>query len=100
PVACEVARVAVAVPALVMVEDPRGDRLDAERVEHVLADLGMALEHLALARRQRPALAQDLLGDRELAEVVQLAGEADQLDLLARQGGGLRGPAGGPAPGA
>jgi hypothetical protein len=45
----------------------------------------MALEHLTLARRQRAALAQDLLGNRELAEIVELAGEADQLDLLARQ---------------
>ena len=45
----------------------------------------MALEHLALARGERAALAQDLLRDRDLAEVVKAAREADELDLLLRQ---------------
>src|SRR5438132_8538921 len=45
----------------------------------------MTLEHLALAGGERAALAEDLLRDRELAEVVQLAREANQLHLVLRQ---------------
>ena len=42
----------------------------------------MALEHEPLGIRQLSRLAQDLLRDRKLAEVVQRAGEARQLDLF------------------
>ena len=41
----EAVRVAGAVPALVVVEHPGRDGLDAERVEHAEADLGVPLEH-------------------------------------------------------
>ena len=75
-------RVAGAVPALVVVENPVGDRLDAEALEHPVADLRVALEHHPLRLGERARLAQDLLRDRELAEVVQAGGEAGQLDLL------------------
>ena len=78
--------IAVPVPALVVVQDPGGDRLDAERVEHAKADLRMALEDEALGLVQGPGL-KDLLGDGELSEVVQGAGQAGELDLL-----GLEGP--------
>ena len=76
-------RIAGAVPALVVVQHPVGDRVDAEALEHAEADLRVALEHEPLGLGERAGLAQDLLGDRELAEVVQAAGEACQLDLLA-----------------
>ena len=71
-----------AVPALVVVQDPLGDRLDPEAVEHPESDLRVTLEHEPLGPGQRAGLAQDLLGDRELAEVVQAAGEPRELDLL------------------
>jgi hypothetical protein len=43
---------------------------------------GMALEDEALGLVQGAGLAQDLLGDGELAEVVQAPGQAGELDLL------------------
>ena len=79
---CEAVRIAGAVPALVVVEHPVGDRVDAEALEHAEADLRMALEHEPLGVRERAGLAQDLLGDRQLAEVVQACGQSRQLDLL------------------
>ena len=85
-------RISGAVPALVMVEHPFGDRVDAEALEHSVADLGVALEDEALRRRQWTGLAQDLLRDRELAEVVEAAREAGQLDLLLIQAEPLRDP--------
>src|ERR671918_3009299 len=42
----------------------------------------MPLEHEALRLVERSRLAQDLLGNRELAEVVQAAGEACELDVF------------------
>ena len=65
-----------------MVQDEIGDRIDAEAVEHAKADLRVALEHEPLRVGQRARLAQDLLRNGELAEVVQAAGEARELDLL------------------
>ena len=64
-------RIARPVPALVVMQHPVGDRLDAEALEHAVADLRMTLEHEPLGVGQRARLAQDLLRDRELAEVVQ-----------------------------
>ena len=75
-------RVPGAVPALVVMEDPVGDGVDAEAVQHPEADLRMALEDEPLGAGQRAGLAEDLLGDRELAEVVQAAREPGKLDLL------------------
>src|SRR4051812_47462820 len=99
--------VAVAVPALVVMEDPLGDRVDAEALEHAVADLRMALEDEPLRVGQccglaqavvggalggEPlrvgqccGLAQDLLGDRELAGVVQAPRGARQFDLVGGQ---------------
>ena len=65
-----------------MVEDEIGDRLDAEAVEHPEADLRVALEDEPLRIGERAGLAQDLLGDGELPEVVETAREAGELDLL------------------
>ena len=58
------------------------DRVDAEALEHAEADLRVALQHQALGVGERAGLAQDLLRDRELAEVVQAARQPCQLDLL------------------
>src|SRR3954454_2073870 len=80
--AWEPVRVTVPVPTFVVMEDPVGDRLDAEAVEHPEADLRVALQDEALRAGQWAGLAEDLLGDRELAEVVQAPGEPGQLDLL------------------
>jgi len=54
----------------------------------------MALQHHALGVGQRSGLAQDLLGDRELAEVVQARGEAGELDLFLREAEPPRGSGG------
>src|SRR5258707_7504427 len=64
-----------------VVQHPFRDRLDAETLEHAVADLRMALQHQALRLVQRTRLTQDLLGNRELPEIVEAAGEPDQLDL-------------------
>ena len=64
-----------------MVENPLGDGVDAEALEHAVADLGMAFEHEPLRVRERPGLAEDLLRDGELSEVVQARGKPGQLDL-------------------
>jgi len=80
-VAAEAVGIAVPVPALVVVQDPGGDRLDPERVEHAKADLGMALEDEALGLVQGAGLSQDLLRDGELAEVVELSGTLELLEL-------------------
>src|SRR3954447_23946587 len=56
-------RVAVAVPALVVVEDPVGDRVDAEALEQGVADRRMALGREPLRVGQSCGLAQDLLRD-------------------------------------
>src|SRR5207248_1342221 len=52
-----------------------------EALEHPVTDLRMPLQDEALRLVERARLPQDLLGDRELAEIVQAAREADQLDL-------------------
>src|SRR5439155_22165028 len=80
-VAPQPVRIAIAVPALVVVQHPVGDGLDAEALEHPIADLRMALEDEALRLVEIAGLAQDLLRDRELAEVVEARREPGQLDL-------------------
>ena len=66
-------------------EHPFGHRLDAEALEHPMGDLRMPLHDEPFGARQLAGLLQDLLRDRELAEVVQAAGEPRQLDLGRRQ---------------
>ncbi len=76
----ELVGIARAVPPLVVVENALGHRVDAEALEHPVADLRMALEHEPLGVAERRRLPQQLLRDRELAEVVEVAAESDQLD--------------------
>ena len=69
--AAQTVGIAAAVPALVVVQHEIGDGVDAQAVEHPETDLRMAFEDESLRVGERAGLAQDLLGDRELAEVVQ-----------------------------
>src|SRR5438477_516677 len=57
------------------------DGLHAEPFENAVADLRMALHDEPLRLVERGGLAQDLLGNRELADVVQAAREPRELDL-------------------
>jgi hypothetical protein len=66
----------------VVVENQVGDRVDTEAVEHAEADMRMALEHESLRVGQCTGLPQDLLRNRQLAQVVEAAGQPGQLDLL------------------
>ena len=75
-------RIAVPVPALVVVQDPVGDRLDAKAVEHAEADLRMPLQNEPLGVGERAGLPQDLLRNSELAQVVEAACQACELDQL------------------
>ena len=77
----EAVGIAGAVPALVVVQHPVRHRLDAEALEHPVGDLRVALDDEPFGARQLAGLLEDLFRDRELAEVVQAAGEARQLDL-------------------
>jgi hypothetical protein len=69
----------------VVVEHPGRDRLERERLEHPVADLRVALDDASLRGGEGPGLVQDLLRDQELPDVVEAAGDADELDLLAVQ---------------
>ena len=80
-----------------MVKDPLCDGVDAQAVQHAEADLRMALEHEPLRAGEWPWLAEDLLGDRKLAEIVQAARKPRELDVLlveAEVGGDARGQLG------
>ena len=88
--------IALAVPALVVAEDQRRHRI---RERHAADDLGADLrvdaDLLELFLRQRPGLRQDVLGHRQLADVVQQRRGLDALDLVlrhaerAREAGGV-----------
>ena len=65
-------------------QHPIGDRLDAEALEHAVADLWVALQDEPLRLVQRARLAEDLFRNRELAEIVEACGQTRQLDLRIR----------------
>ena len=80
---------AVWIPAtvepFVMVEHDRGRVAQrAGLLEDDLADLGMLRDDPPLGVVELARLGQDLLGDGELAEVVEQAGDPDPLDLALR----------------
>ena len=62
---------------------PPGERRRLE--QHRLADLGVPAQHRRLVRVQRPGLAQDRVGDRQLADVVQLGRAGDDVARDARR---------------
>ena len=65
-----------------VVQNPFGDGLHSEALEHAETDLRVPLEHDPLGLGQGAGLAQKLFWDRELAEIVQARREARELDLL------------------
>ena len=75
-------RIALAVPAFVVAEDQRRDRIrERHRADDLGADLRMDADLLELFLRQRAGLRQDVLGHGELADVVQQRRGLDALDL-------------------
>ena len=70
----EPVRVAASVPALVVVQHPAGDRVDAEPIEDARADLWMPLDHASLGLAERALLREELVGHGELAEVAEADG--------------------------
>ena len=81
-VARQAARISAAVEALVV--GPRDHRREIaarslqESAQHPEADLGVHLDLQALRGRERPGLQQDAVADRDLADVVQHAGELER----------------------
>ena len=74
----EAVGIAAAVPALVREAHERGELAQAlDRLEDARADLRMLAHVLALAGVERAALAQELRGDADLADVVQHGGVLD-----------------------
>ena len=76
----EAARIAVAVPALVVGEGDRGTHVEDRgggAAQQAVALLGVGLYDRALLGGQRAGLEQDRVGDRHLADVVQGRGVAD-----------------------
>ncbi len=77
----ETVRVSVPVPALVVDEGDRGSQIEhfgGRPREEPMSDLGMALHRPPLLIGERASLEQDLVGDRDLADVVERAGFTQQ----------------------
>ena len=88
--------IAGAVPALVVVaDDGREVARHAQRVADALADLGVLAHDPELVLGQRPGLVQDVLGDADLADVVEqrAVGHALQLAVAQAHVGGQAGRA-------
>ena len=76
-------RIALAVPALVVAQDQRRHGIrERHRADDVGADLRMRADLLELFGRQRARLGQDVLGHRQLADVVQQRRRLHALDLV------------------
>ena len=80
----EAVGVAAAVPALVARADEPGDaaRSAGAAREDALADQRVLAHQLPLRVVERPGLVEDLVGDRDLADVVQLGGAREHVELL------------------
>ena len=80
--AAEAVRVACAVPALVAGADGRSDLLEPRcGGDDSLADQGVLPHQRPLRRVERARLVEDRVRDRQLADVVKLRGDADELAL-------------------
>ena len=76
-------RVPAAVPALVVVQDSRNRSTQRpDEPDHPRACCRMTPYLVELLRGQRACFAQHILGDRELADVVQRGPHAHDLDLV------------------
>ena len=103
--ALEAVGVALAVPALMVpaadlkgVFDDRFILIDRQVGDDLRAQPRVLLDDVELTRRERGGLGQDVLGDEELADIVQARGDADGLNILRPDGGsGPSVPAGGAA---
>ena len=83
--AAQAVRIALAVPPLVVAVHERGDRVGKRHVRDDLgAHLRMHLHPLELLLGQRTGLRQDVLGHRQLADVVQQRRRPEALDLARR----------------
>ena len=83
----ETLRIALAVPPFVMAEDQRRHRIgERHRGDDLRADLRVNADLLELLLRQRSGLRQDVLGHRQLADVVQQRRGLDALNLVRRAG--------------
>ena len=80
----EAVRIAAAVPALVTGAHDLADAREqaADPIEHELTLDRVVLDHLELALGERRRLVEDLLGDRDLADVVEHRGELELLPLV------------------
>ena len=92
--AFQAGRIAAAVPALVVTQDERGDRIGKRYGrDDVGTDLRMGLDLLEFLRRERSRLCEDVVRHRELADVVEECSRLHGLDLdlghahLPRHGG-------------
>ena len=80
-------RIALAVPPLVVAEDQRRHRIgERHRGDDLRADLRVNADLLEFFLRQRAGLRQDVLGHRQLADVVQQRRGLDALDFVRRAG--------------
>ena len=80
----EAPRVAAPVPALVVRPGNGGRKLEqlaAGATEQIVTDIRVLVHQPPLLVRQHPRLAQDLVPDRDLADVVQRRRQPQQLDL-------------------
>ena len=82
-VAFETGGIALAVVALVMTQDERSHRIrERHAADDLGAHLGMNPDLLELFMRERSRLREDVLGNRQLADVVQQRRRLDALDLV------------------
>ena len=80
------ARIAGAVPVLVMAAHDRHDRVrEIDERQDVGADVDVELHLLELGGRQLAGLVEDVLGHRQLAGVVKQRGRFDRLQRRARR---------------
>ena len=71
----------LAVPPLVVMADPVADRLDVGKVAHDhVAEHDMLLHDLLLLGREAAGLAEHGVGDADLSDVVEEAGDPDRAD--------------------
>ena len=89
--ALQTVRITLPVPPLMVREDERGHRVgEGHGGDDLRADLRVDLHLPELFLREGARLRQDVLGHRELADVVQQCGRAHALHLLWRHADGLR----------
>src|SRR5439155_12141365 len=76
----EAVGIALAVGALVMVENPLADVVETGSLEDVSSDLGMPSNRFPFVFGERSLSLEDGARDTDLSDVVQDAGEANALD--------------------